>query len=288
LKDGAKLFAYFFAVIIGGALLAPPLFWSARHVSPFFAKFDFDSFFHRALLICAIAFLWPLLRLLRLHSLRDLQLDRNRNSVRDAIAGFLLASLPLLICAFLLIATRIFVLKTVLPWSSIIGVIGAAIAVPLIEELFFRGLILGILLRDLRPIVATLVTSAFFALLHFLKAPGDTNDAVTWFAGFRSIANSFAQFADPTMVLALFATLFLIGWILADARLRTRSLFLPIGLHSGWILVAGVVGKLTRRATVMLPWLGTSLLIGLLPLALGLITWVLMIVWLRYADRSHT
>jgi len=288
LKDAAKLFAYFFAVVIGSALLAPPLFWSARHVSPFFAKFDFESFFHRALLICAIAFLWPLLRTLRLHSFRDLQLDRNRHAARDVVGGILLASFPLLICSFLLIATRIFVLKTVMPWSSLVGVLGAAIAVPLIEELFFRGLLLGILLRDLRPTVATLITSAFFAVIHFLKAPDRPNEVVSWFSGFRSIANSFAQFADPMMVLALFATLFLIGWILADARLRTRSLFLPIGLHSGWILVAGVVGKLTRRSTTMLPWLGTNLLTGLLPLALGLITWVLMIVWLRYAKRSHT
>ena len=288
MKDAAKLFAYFFAVVIGGALLAPPLFWSARHVSPFFAKFGFESFFHRALLICAIAFLWPLLRALRLHSFRDLQLDRNRHAARDVVGGILLASFPLLICSFLLIATRIFVLKTVMPWSSLVGVLGAAIAVPLIEELFFRGLLLGILLRDLRPTVATLITSAFFAVIHFLKAPDRPNEVVSWFSGFRSIANSFAQFADPMMVLALFATLFLIGWILADARLRTRSLFLPIGLHSGWILVAGVVGKLTRRSTTMLPWLGTNLLTGLLPLALGLITWVLMIVWLRYAKRSHT
>jgi hypothetical protein len=27
---------------------------------------------------------------------------------------------------------------------------------------------------------------------------------------------------------------------------------------------------------------------GLRPGALGLITWVLMVVWLRYANRSHT
>ena len=288
MKDAAKLFAYFFAVVIGGALLAPPLFWSARQVSPFFAKFDFENFFHRALLICAIAFLWPLLRALGLHSFRDLQLDRNRHAVRDVVGGILLASFPLAICSFLLIVARIFVLKTVMPWSSLIGVVGAAIAVPLIEELFFRGLLLGILLRGLRPILATLITSAFFAVIHFLKAPARTDAVVTWFSGFRSIANSFAQFADPTMVLALFATLFLIGWILADARLRTRSLFLPIGLHSGWILVAGVVGKLTRHLTTMLPWLGTNLLTGLLPLALGLITWALMIVWLRYANRSDT
>jgi membrane protease YdiL (CAAX protease family) len=288
LKDAAKLFAYFFAVVIGGALLAPPLFWSAPHLSPFFARFDFENFFHRALLICAVVFLWPLLRALGLHSFRDLQLDRNRHAVRDVVGGILLASLPLVICSLLLIGTRNFVLKTVMPWSSLIGVLGAAIAVPLIEELFFRGLLLGILLRGLRPILATLITSAFFAVIHFLKAPARRDEVVTWFSGFRSTADSFAQFADPIMVLALFATLFLIGWILADARLRTRSLFLSIGLHSGWILVAGVVGKLTRHSTTMLPWLGTNLLTGLLPLALGLITWALMAVWLRYANRSYT
>ncbi len=179
--------------------------------------------------------------------------------MRDVVAGTVLASLPLAVCAFFLIATRIFILKTVMPWSSLVGVLGAAIAVPLIEELFFRGLLLGILLRGLRPILATLLTSAFFAVIHFLKAPDATNDVVTWFSGFRSIANSFAQFADPMMVLALFATLFLIGWILADARLRTRSLFLPIGLHSGWILVAGVVGKLTRRGTIYVALVGSEL-----------------------------
>jgi uncharacterized protein len=288
LKDAAKLFAYFFAVVIGGALLAPPLFWSAHRFSAFFAKFDFESFFHRALLICAVVFLWPLLRWLRLHSFRDLQLDKNRHPLRDVVAGILLAGIPLLVGAVALMATRIFLLKNAVPWGSLGAVLAAAIAVPLIEELFFRGLLLGFLLRSLGPVVATLITSGFFAILHFLKAPTRPNESVTWLSGFHSIANSFGQFADPMMVLASFTALFLIGWILADARLRTRSLFLSIGLHSGWIFVAGVVGKITKRETIILPWLGSNLLIGLLPLALGLITWALMIGWLRYANRPHS
>ena len=288
MKDAAKLFAYFLWVVVGGALLAPPLFWSAQHFSGFFAKFNFESFFHRALLICAIAFLWPLLRWLRLHSFRDLQLDKNRHALRDAIAGDLLAGIPLLVGAFVLLATRIFLPKNAISWNAFGAVLAAAVVVPLIEELFFRGLLLGILLRSLRPVVATLIISGFFAILHFLKAPTRPNESVSWLSGFHSIANSFAQFADPMMVLASFTTLFLIGWILADARLRTRSLFLPIGLHSGWILVAGVVGKMTKRETIILPWLGTNLLTGLLPLALGLITWALMIGWLRYANRAHS
>ena len=288
MKDAAKLFAYFFAVVIGGALLAPPLFWTAPRFSAFFAKFDFESFFHRALLICAVVFLWPLLRWLRLHSFRDLQLAKNRHALRDVVAGILLAGIPLLVGAVALIATRIFLLKNAVPWSSLGAVLAAAITVPLIEELFFRGLLFGILLRSLRPVVATLITSGFFAIVHFLKAPTRPNESVTWFSGFHSIANSFAQFADPMMVLASFTTLFLIGWILADARLRTRSLFLPIGLHSGWVFVAGVIGKMTKRQAIILPWLGSNLLIGLLPLALGLISWGLMIGWLRYANRPHS
>jgi uncharacterized protein len=288
LKDAAKLFAYFFAVVIGGALLAPPLFWSAHRFSSFFAKYDFESFFHRALLVCAVVFLWPLLRWLRLHSFRDLQLDKNRHALRDVAAGIFLAGIPLLVGGAVLIAIRVLLLKNAVPWSSLGAVLAAAIAVPLIEELFFRGLLLGILLRSLRPIVATLITSGFFAIVHFLKAPTRPSESVTWLSGFHSIANSFAQFADPMMVLASFTTLFLIGWILADARLRTRSLFLSIGLHSGWIFIAGIVGKITKRETIILPWLGSNLLIGLLPLALGLITWALMIGWLRYANRPHS
>ena len=288
MKDAAKLFAYFFAVVLGGALLAPPLFWSAHRFSTFFAKYDFESFFHRALLVCALAFLWLLLRSLRLHSFRDLQLDKNRHALRDVVAGILLAAIPLLVGFVVLIATRIFLLKNAIPGSSLGAALVASIVVPLIEELFFRGLLLGILLRGLRPVVGMLITSAFFAIIHFLKAPPRTGESVTWFSGFHSIANSFAQFADPMMMLASFTTLFLIGWILADARLRTRSLFLPIGLHAGWIFVAGVVGKMTKRETIILPWLGPNLLTGLLPLALGLITWALMIGWLRYANRPHS
>jgi uncharacterized protein len=287
LKDAAKLFAYFFAVVIGAALLAPPLFWWAQQTSPFFAKFDFESFFHRALLVSVLVFLWPLLRSLRLCSFRDLQLKPNAHPLRDVAAGLTLAALPLLCAAAVLIVSKIFVLKTAFPWTSIGLVFSAAIVVPFIEELFFRGLFLGILLRKLRPIVAVLITSAFFAIVHFLKAPSRTSEPVTWFSGFRSIANSFGQFADPMMVFAAFTTLFLIGWILGDARVRTRSLWLAIGLHCGWILVAGVIGKMTKRETTILPWLGHNLLVGLLPLALGLITWALMIGWLRYANRSH-
>ncbi|MEY2491397.1 MAG: protease family protein [Verrucomicrobiota bacterium] len=292
MKDAAKLIVYFLAVVLGGAILAPILYWAAAVATahgllPFLSRFGFESFFHRALLICALAFLWPLLRSLRLHSFRDLDLERNPHSLRDVVAGVLLAGVPLGCAAVILISAKIFLLKTAIPWTSLGAVAAAAAVVPLIEETFFRGLILGILLRGLRPVMAMFLSSAFFALVHFLKAPGRTNTVVAWHSGFKSIAHSFVQFTDPVMVLAAFTTLFLIGWILADARLRTRSLWLPIGLHGGWIFVAGVVGKMTKRESEILPWLGRNLLIGLIPLLLAFCTWGLMLLWLRYAKYAN-
>ena len=83
------------------------------------------------------------------------------------------------------------------------------------------------------------------------------------------------------LVLAGFTTLFLIGWILADARLLTASLWLPIGLHSGWILGNGVFSRIARRQMLLLPCLGRSLLIGLLPLGVVTVTWLIVRVWRR-------
>jgi hypothetical protein len=64
---------------------------------------------------------------------------------------------------------------------------------------------------------------------------------------------------------------------------RTRSLWLAIGLHSGWIFARGVFQTVAKREIVVLPWLGKNLLVGIVPLALAGLTWVLMRGWLKYA-----
>jgi membrane protease YdiL (CAAX protease family) len=103
-----------------------------------------------------------------------------------------------------------------------------------------------------------------------------------------SIGHAFAQFADPLMVLSGFSTLFLIGWILADARLRTHSLALPMGLHGGWIFGSQLFSKVARRQMIALPWIGKSLLIGIVPLGIAALSWTMLWIWLkRYgADKN--
>jgi uncharacterized protein len=302
-KDAARLLTYLVVTVLFGALLAPPLYWGAHALIAhgtftFLARYDFETYFHRALLIAALVLLWPLARSIEIRKFEDLQLAPNPHRSRDLIAGLLLSAVPLLCCASVLIAMPLFSIRANINWSGVGKVAAAAAFVPIIEETFFRGLVLGALLKtgqQMMPARRSLgvggsifLTSALYSIVHFLKAPDQTSTDVTWFSGFNSIAHAFVQFADPILVGAGFTTLFLIGWILAEARLLTRSLWLPIGLHAGWIFTAGVFNKIALRQFIALPWLGKNLLVGLVPLAVACLTWLLMRGWLKYVDARKT
>ena len=287
MKDAIKLAAYFVAVILVGALVAPVLYWCAQSLAgkgvlPFLAGFDFEVFFHRALLVAAILLLWPMLRAIRVRGLNDLSLRRNPHRGRDFLAGLFTALVPLALCAVALVLFHVFSVRAKVPWSPVGRTVAASLVVPWIEETFFRGLVLGVLLRSGRKVLAIFLSSALFAVIHFLKAPEGTSTMVGWTSGFNSIAHSFEQFREPMLVLGGFTTLFLIGWILADARLRTASLWLPIGLHTGWILGSGVFSRITRREMLLLPWLGRNLLVGFIPLGVLVITWLVV----RFLNRE--
>lgn len=253
---------------------------------PFLARYDFETFFHRAILIAAALLLWPLLRISHVRSMADLGLTPNPRWGRDLCVGAVLAAIPLLCCGALLIAFHVYSFRHILAWSRFGKVLVASITVPFIEEAFFRGIILGVLLRAGRKYMPILVVSALFAAVHFLKAPERTSAVVTWSSGLNSIAHAFGQFGDPMMVASAFVTLFLIGCVLADGRVLTHSLWLSIGLHAGWIFASGTFNLLARQQALALPWLGKNLLVGIIPLGVATLTWIAMRLWLKYDPAS--
>lgn len=290
LKDAAKLAAYLVVTVVAGALIAPALFWSARFVAahgffPFLNKYGFETFFHRAVLICAAVLLWPFLRFSGVGKMADLGLKPNPRWGSHIAAGAALSAVPLLCCGALLIAFQIYSFRHVIAWPRLGKMLAATVAVPLIEETFFRGVMLGVLIRSGRKYLPVIAVSAIFAAIHFLKGqPEQSGAIVTWASGFASMMRVLGQSMEPALLASAFATLFVLGWVLADARLLTRSLWLPIGLHAGWIFGAGLFGLVARQRMAVFPWLGRSLLVGLVPLGIGALTWVLMRVWLNH-DR---
>ncbi len=273
-----------------GALLAPLLFWSAQSLAAhgvfsFLARYDFETFFHRALLVAAVLLLWPFLRVSHVQRMADLSLTPNPRWGRDFVAGTVVSVVPLLCCGALLIAFHIYSFRHSFAWPRFGKMLVASITVPFIEEAFFRGIVLGVLLRTGRKYIAIFAVSAIFAAVHFLKAPERTSAIVTWTSGFSSIAHAFDGIGDPMMMASALATLFFIGWILADARVLTHSLWLSIGLHAGWIFGSGAFSRLARQQTLAFPWIGKNMLVGIIPIAVALLTWLVMRAWLKY-DRA--
>ncbi len=316
MKEVAKILLYFAAAIVLGALLAPPLYWVAQsevverwalstsllQIAPTggeslesggaiykgafsFLRADFQKFFNRAVLIAAIVLLWPAVRSLKIGSRYDLGLDPDPRRWSHLARGFAIAALLVAAMAGAYLLFDIYELKKAtaakpLPWLQLPRLALTAAVVSALEEALFRGAILGLFLRALRPRIALLWTSAIFAILHFLKPDDDVViGQVTALSGFQLLPHSFHQFADPAMLLAGFSTLFALGWLLGYARLRTRSLWMGIGLHAGIVFVKMSFSKFTKREGEFLPWIGPELQIGLVPVAVLLVA--LFLVWRR-------
>ena len=108
------------------------------------------------------------------------------------------------------------------------ALVGLPLQTVIPEELAFRGLLLGLLMRKLTPMRATLVTSAIFVAWHV--AVQVQTLAVTNFTNPWQIV--------PAMSLA-FAGLFVGGVVFALLRLRTGNLAAAVMAH--WVFDAGFI-----------------------------------------------
>ncbi len=151
-----------------------------------------------------------------------------------------------------------------------------ALGAGITEELLFRGLLLGLWLRAHSVWRAWIGSSLMFSFVHFLKPPASTiiAEPSAWYSGFEILGSTLGHFTNPLFFVTDFATLALLGLILAYTRTRTHSLWFPIGLHIGLVFALKTF-SLTQHLNFespMYPWfIGTDLKSGILPLtALGI------------------
>ena len=288
-----KLLLYLLAVMLGGALLSVPLFhlgkaahgWlsssSLHDSSPVkwllaeIERAQFTRYFNRAVLVCALLFIWPLRRWVRLErSLLPAWAPFNAG-IKQWAAGFFLAAGLLLALGFIFLKMGAYQLRPDARWLKLGEPITAALGAGIVEEFFFRGLLLGLLLRTMSTRSALFSLTLVFALIHFLKPPEgwQINDAaVTWSSGFLVLQQIALGFGDVQFLLAEFATLFAVGWVLAQVRMQTGALWAGIGLHGGWVFGLKYFSALTTYTGSWLPWIGANLKVGLMPLLTVLVT----------------
>lgn len=259
-----RAFAWFLAAIGGtlllAALLALPVWQVAHAVDP-------DWPFHRI-----VSRFWQLLLLLGLLvALRRLDLSGRADwgyglarpaFLRQAGAGFALGLATMLPMTLAMLALGILVPRAAVDAAAILEafaigtMIGLAIA--LVEETFFRGLMYRGVSRESGHWPAAWLTTLVYAAIHFLARTKIPADEVAWDSGFRLLGGVLTHFANPLPVLDSFVTLLLVGLLLAGVRQRTGAIAACIGLHAGWVSVI----KATKDLTVVDAQATASFLVG--------------------------
>ena len=141
------------------------------------------------------------------------------------------------------------------------------------RKFYFVARSFGILRKAAWWPVALVISSAIYALAHFLQK-ADSPGPVNWLSGLALLPKMFQ--AGPPLVPAVFA-LFVAGAALALAYQRTGTLFFPMGLHAGWIFWLKSYSYLTVRTSGANPaiWGSNWLVDGWLALpVLGGVLWI--------------
>jgi membrane protease YdiL (CAAX protease family) len=129
------------------------------------------------------------------------------------------------------------------------------LGVGFLEEIVFRGVVLQNLQADMALFFAVVFASAFFAAMHFVKPLPDeildlgrapSFDRFHLLNGFRVVPYQLGAFSRLDVIWPFLLGLFLIGVALSVAYIKTGSLYLPIGIHAGFVAVGKLDGQLFR------------------------------------------
>jgi membrane protease YdiL (CAAX protease family) len=233
-----------FVAAIGGTLVLAALF--AFPIWQFVHAIQPDWPFHRVLgrswqLLLLIGLVLAVRRL-GLRSREDWGYGLPRSHfMRQVLAGLAIGLATMLPMSLAMLALGIRTLEPDVDAAMLLAAIGmgalTGLAVALVEETFFRGLMFRAVFRESGLAVAALATALLYSAIHFLARVRLPQDEISWDSGLALLGVAFSRFADPASIVDSFITLALVGLLLALVRHRTGSIAAGIGLHMGWVCV---------------------------------------------------
>lgn len=294
-SEAGAIILWLAASLFAAALLTPHLYDAGKMLAESAGSKDFpaaiesiaasagrahlDRYFSRSLLISALALL-PLL-ILRVKRLpRDPQADvyALRKSPWSKLLTHLGGGLLIGAASLSALALVLEIYGAAVPRDTEISAgkffskaFMPALGAGVIEELVFRGLLLGLWLRACSLRMAWIGSSVMFSFVHFLSPPDGIviADPRAWHAGLEILGGTLSHFTNPAFFVTDFATLTLLGLILGWCRIHTFSLWLPIGLHAGLVFALNTFSMTSslNPDSPLRPWfIGNDLKSGILPL----------------------
>jgi membrane protease YdiL (CAAX protease family) len=283
------------ATLVVAAVLAYPLYLALH---PSFPAWWFDKIATRLWQLLMLLALIFVVRRLRLTHARDFGYGAPRPRwLRQFAIGLGLGVATMVPVSISMLALGVRALRPDLDLHAFLHALGAGalsgLAVGFIEETFFRGLMLGAVLRDLRrPLASIVLVAVVYASVHFLASTRIPPDAVNWHSGFALLRVALGNFISPAGIIDAWLALLAVGVVLGACAWWTGNVALGVGLHASWVFVMRTTVLLTHEDPASpLAWLisPTTGYTGWLVLAWTLlISIVLVLVRSRFRHWHRT
>ena len=299
MKKYKKLILLFLIIIAFSCIISPivkiPLDFMLERTS-FLAKsvdykdgiYDFGKVMRRVLMLAALIVFVFFGKSLKIATLISSAIRLRQGFFRQFLFGFLMAGISLLIYYSLAILFGAWMIhvdfdSAGIIVSKIIKYVLLGCLIGFIEEAFFRGFILQSFMEDMSLPVAVCACSLIYSMLHFFRADVHVATGFQAFVGFTTIIQFFKPlFFQFIKNLPSIIGLFLVGVVLSYAFIQTKSLYLSIGLHSGWIFMMKADGLFLVRIREMWGWFfGDSKLVT------GILVWFFLLCILVVIKRIY-
>jgi membrane protease YdiL (CAAX protease family) len=240
--------------------------------------YDFGKVMRRVLMLAALIVFVFFGKSLKITALISSAIRLRQGFFRQFLFGFLMAGISLLIYYSLAILFGAWMIhvdfdSAGIIVSKIIKYVLLGCLIGFIEEAFFRGFILQSFMEDMSLPVAVCACSLIYSMLHFFRADVHVATGFQAFVGSTTIIQFFKPlFFQFIKNLPSIIGLFLVGVVLSYAFIQTKSLYLSIGLHSGWIFMMKADGLFLVRIREMWEWFfGDSKLVT------GILVWFFLL-----------
>ncbi len=310
-KDLYKILLYLAVSFFAAALISPLIFNWGKQLGEHVASNDcaaaiewlgekcedtkFFRFFKRALLFSALVLIYPLVLWIKRGKEKGKRLPlglKRPHAFRDAGLGMVFAVLSVVCILVVGDWLDYYVAKSGVNLPKLLlSLIVPVLLLSLVEELVFRGVIQRTLGQSLKLWPTILWTAFIYAFVHFAQPGrgGPQIEVASWDTGFEFLFNAAVVLFSVENLISGFCSLFVIGVIFSYTRWVTGSLWLGVGLHTGWVVMDKLFYKLYRLHPEMESFLifGKTVKGGLFPLAV-LICLLVAIVYLgkKYEGAS--
>lgn len=231
--------------VVAGAVFAPHIymgllsFGRAFSAFDFFRTIEFISVLNRVVLVSGGLTGWWLYKRMQMHRMGDLGMVPFSAHQRGLMLLAWVTGIMMVflwgVCAAKFGAQLAFS-RAGSTWGAAVEAVLAGWIVACIEELYFRGLVAGIVHRIASVDTTALLVGLFFSLVHFAEPePFLAVAHAKWDTGLSMIPHVFTVHDVLHGRICMMGSLFFLGCGLVYLRYAYDSIWVPIGMHAGWV-----------------------------------------------------